>query len=86
MGPDLLLIEELLASQLLWLQSPDSLRGEAVSMVAAITQDLVAISGLRPAVLLCPAASRQPGTADAVASRSWPLPDGSRASRVDASA
>jgi predicted ATP-grasp superfamily ATP-dependent carboligase len=60
MGPDLLLIEELLASQSLWLQSPDSLRGEAVSMVAAITQDLAAISGLRPAVLLCPAASASP--------------------------
>lgn len=60
MAPDLLLIEELLASQSLWLQSPDSLRGEAVSMVAAITQDLVAISGLRPALLLCPAASANP--------------------------
>lgn len=60
MGPDLLLIEELLASQSLWQQSADSLRGEAVSMVAAITQDFAAISGLRPALLLCPAASGSP--------------------------
>lgn len=54
---DLLLIEELLASESLWLQSPRSLRDEATAMVAAIAQDLAAISGLNSALLLSPASA-----------------------------
>jgi len=57
---DLLLIEELLASESLWLQSPPSLRNEAVAMVSAITQDLAAISSLNSAVLLSPASAASP--------------------------
>jgi predicted ATP-grasp superfamily ATP-dependent carboligase len=57
---DLLLIEELLASESLWLQSPRSLRDEATAMVAAIAQDLAAISGLNSALLLSPASAASP--------------------------
>ncbi|MFM7056272.1 MAG: ATP-grasp domain-containing protein [Planctomycetota bacterium] len=57
---DLLLIEELLASATLWRQAPDSLRSEAIAMVSAITQDLVAISGLQIAILLSPESSANP--------------------------
>lgn len=57
---DLLLIEELLASESLWLQSPRSLRDEAAAMVSAIAQDLAAISGLNTALLLSPASAASP--------------------------
>lgn len=57
---DLLLIEELLASESLWLQSPRSLRDEAAAMVSAIAHDLAAISGLHGAVLLSPASATSP--------------------------
>lgn len=57
MAIDILLIEELLASEVLWQQSPSSLRTEAVAMVAALLQDFARIPGLRPAVLLSPAAA-----------------------------
>jgi predicted ATP-grasp superfamily ATP-dependent carboligase len=54
---DLLLIEELLASESLWLQSPPSLRAEATAMVAALIHDLAHIPGLQSAVLLSPTAA-----------------------------
>jgi len=60
MSIDLLLIEELLASQSLWNQSPASLRSEAVAIVSAIAHDLTAISSLQSAVLLSPESSANP--------------------------
>lgn len=57
MAIDILLIEELLASEMLWQQSPSSLRAEATAMVASLIQDFARISGLRSAVLLSPTAA-----------------------------
>jgi predicted ATP-grasp superfamily ATP-dependent carboligase len=55
---DLLIIEELLASELLWQQSPESLRREAMAMVSAVAQDFATISNVQGAVLLSHASSK----------------------------
>ena len=57
MAIDILLIEELLASESLWQQSPPSLRAEATAMVAALVQDCAQIPDLQSAILLSPAAA-----------------------------